>query len=116
MTFDQAVEAPRGAYICVAYYGFVGLGASEPNDSYPFVESVSCYTGDYTTGQFFYIENAGYRYNFMFRATVAPYDTEEKAAEAKFRRTEQDEQMSINNEQLTINNELGQIECHSSSR
>ena len=112
MTFDQPVEAPRGAYICVAYYGFVGLGASEPNDSYPFVEGVSCYTGDYTSGQFFYIESAGYRYNFMFRATVAPYDTEEKAAEAKFRRTEQDEQMSINNEQLTINNELGQIECH----
>lgn len=111
MYFDQPVEAPRGTYLCIAYYGFLGLGASEPNDSYPFVEGVSCYTGDYTTGQFFYIEDAGYRYNFMFRATVAPYDTEDEAAKANFRRTEKDEQMSTNNEQSTIDNELNQIEC-----
>ncbi len=95
MTFDQAVEAPRGVYLAVAYYGFVGLGASEPNDSYPFVENVSYYTGDYTSGQFFTIESAGYNYNFMFRATVAPFDTEGQAQPSKFRRTAHDAPASV---------------------
>ena len=109
MTFDQPVEAPRGVYLCVSYYGFVGLGASEPNDSYPFVEGVSCYTGDYTSGQFFYIESAGYNYNFMFRATVAPYDTEAEAAKAQFRRTEQDENALSNTSNTS---DLSNLECH----
>ncbi len=109
MTFDQGVEAPRGVYLAVSYYGFVGLGASEPNDSYPFVENVSYYTGDYTSGQFFTIESAGYNYNFMFRATVAPFDTDESAAEAKFRRTEQDTPETIVN---TESSEINQIESH----
>ena len=115
MTFNEPIEAPRGAYLCVAYYGFVGLGASEPTDSYPFVEGVSCYTGDYTSGQFFYIENAGYQYNFMFRATVAPYDTEETAAKAKFRRTEQDENNLSNTSNLSNSSNssnLSALECH----
>lgn len=88
MDFYAPIEAPRGCYICVQYYGFVGLGVSEASESYPFVPGVSCYTGDYTTGQFFNLEDAGYPYNFMLRATVAPYDIDDApAAVAAFRPT-----------------------------
>lgn len=88
VNFYEPVSAPRGCYIAVQYYGFVGLGISEANDSYPFVEHVSCYTGDYTTGLFFYLEDAGYPYNFMLRATCSPYDVEEMPAVAAFVSTE----------------------------
>lgn len=88
INFSEPVSAPRGCYLAVQYYGFVGLGISEANDSYPFVEHVSCYTGDYTSGQFFYLEDAGYPYNFMLRATCSPYDVEEPAQIASFVSTE----------------------------
>ena len=88
MYFDQPISAPRGCYIALQYYGFVGLGISEANDSYPFVEHVSCYTGDYTSGQFFYLENAGYPYNFMLRANCSPYDVEDVAQVSTFVSTE----------------------------
>jgi len=91
VTFDAPVNAPRGCYIAVQYYGFVGIGCAEATDSYPFVEHVSCYTGDYTSGQFFYLDDTDYKWNFMLRATVAPFDEEEPAQIAAFERTAADQ-------------------------
>lgn len=109
VNFSEPVSAPRGCYIAVQYYGFVGLGISEANDSYPFVEHVSCYTGDYTTGQFFYLEDAGYPYNFMLRATCSPYDVEEPAQIASFVSTEAKPKADMESE--TAKNLIGMPLC-----
>lgn len=109
VNFYEPISAPRGCYLAVQYYGFVGLGISEANDSYPFVEHVSCYTGDYTTGQFFYLEDAGYPYNFMFRANCSPYDVEEPAHIAAFVSTEA--QPEVNMESAAAKNIMGMPRC-----
>lgn len=70
-TFTVPVECPRGFMIAIGVsYGFMAIGTdSGVSDEYPFVENVSYYSGDYTTGIFQYNNINGDRaQNFMIRA------------------------------------------------
>lgn len=70
----KPVDAPRGFLAAVACDGFIGLCTDSGQDGqYPFQESVSAYTLDYTTGEYAYVESQDFRSNFMLRADVEPY-------------------------------------------
>lgn len=75
-TLPTPVEAPNGFYLAISTYGNICIGVDGAGDNsvYPFVEGVNYFSPDYTTGEFYTIEEAGIRSNFMLRAWASPYD------------------------------------------
>lgn len=68
-TFDEPVNAPNGCLVALGYYGYLGIGLDSGSDLvYPFAEHTHVFSGDYTGGDFDYIENSDYRKNLMIRA------------------------------------------------
>ena len=68
-TFPEPVEAPRGYMLAVSAEGHVGLGLAEATDEYPFTTGVNCYSDDYRTGAFSFVEEHNIERQLMIRAT-----------------------------------------------
>lgn len=75
-TFPAPIDCPNGYMVGVAYSGFVSLAIDGEGDreNYPFVQGVNCYTGDYTTGKWYYLDDTDYKANFAIRSIAAPYE------------------------------------------
>lgn len=72
----EAIDAPNGFMVGIAYWGNVGLGMDNGvSEEYPFERKVNCFTPDYTTGVFYYLEAQNYLGNFMMRAQGIPYNS-----------------------------------------
>lgn len=102
--FPAPIEAPNGYYLCIASYNWIGIGIDGGGDTekYPFQSKTNCFSGDYTTGTYYYLENqsnAALHRNFMIRAIAAPYDMPNEVKGNFMPKT-------IDNEQLTIDNVL----------
>lgn len=67
--FDEPVNAPNGCLIALNYYGYLGIGTDSGKElSYPFSNHTYVFSGDYTGGDFDYIEDRGFNKNLMIRA------------------------------------------------
>ena len=80
------VDCPNGYYMALSYYGYllVGIDGAGDAEKYPFVEGVNCFTLDYTTGNYLYLEgqtNEMFHHNFLIRPVAAPYTVAEDATE-----------------------------------
>ena len=80
------VDCPNGYYMALSYYGYllVGIDGAGDAEQYPFVEGVNCFTPDYTTGNYLYLEgqtNEAFHHNFLIRPVAAPYTVAEDATE-----------------------------------
>lgn len=75
-TFPAPIDCPNGYMVGVAYSGFVSLAIDGEGDreNYPFVQGVNCYTDDYTTGEWYYLDATDYKANFAIRSIAAPYE------------------------------------------
>lgn len=87
-TLPAPVDAPNGYYVAISHYQFAAIGIDGNGDTanYPFKQGVNCFTNDYTSGKWFFLEgqSANLRHNFMMRAYAAPYTVaEDEAAGAK---------------------------------
>lgn len=85
-TLPAPVEAPNGYYIALSSYQYLAVGIDGDGDSerYPFVKNVNCFTPDYTTGNFYYLDNQSnenYRHNFLIRPVAAPMTVAEDSTE-----------------------------------
>lgn len=87
-TLPTPVEAPRGFYLAIATDGNICIGVDGAGDTatYPFMQGVNCFSSDYTTGKFTYLENAGVNHNFLMRAQASPYDDADMKAHCHFMR------------------------------
>ncbi len=87
-TLPTPVEAPRGFYLAISTYGNICIGVDGAGDTeqYPFIPGVNCFSADYTTGKFTYIEDAGVPHNFQMRALASPYDDADMPARSRFLR------------------------------
>lgn len=89
--FPAPVDAPNGYYLALSYSGYllVGIDGAGDSERWPFVEGVNCFTPDYTTGNYLYLEgqsNSAYHHNFLIRPFAAPYSVPEDATEFKSKR------------------------------
>lgn len=75
-TLPAPVDCHNGYMMGVAYDGFVSLSIDNGEN---FVPGVNCYTPDYTTGQWGYLDNTDFKGNFAFRSVAAPYGGDGKA-------------------------------------
>lgn len=67
--FDEPVNAPNGCLVALNYYGYLGIGMDSGKElSYPFSNHSYVFSGDYTSGDFDYIEDRGFNQNLMIRA------------------------------------------------
>ncbi|MDO4158983.1 MAG: carboxypeptidase regulatory-like domain-containing protein [Prevotellaceae bacterium] len=87
-TLPAPVDAPNGYYIALSYYDYllVGIDGAGDSEKYPFVEGVNCFTPDYTTGVYYYLEgqsNTDYHHNFLIRPIAAPHYVDEDSTEFK---------------------------------
>lgn len=87
-TLPAPVDAPNGYYMALSYDGYllVGIDGAGDSERYPFVEGVNCFTPDYTTGQYLYLEgqsNGAYHHNFLVRPIAAPFTVAEDSTEFK---------------------------------
>lgn len=87
-TLPAPVDAPNGYYLALSYSGYLLVGIDGAGDSskYPFVEGVNCFTPDYTTGEYLYLEsqqNTAYHHNFLIRPIAAPFTVPEDSTEFK---------------------------------
>lgn len=86
-TLPAPIDAPNGYYVALSHYQFVGIGIDGAGDTenYPFKNGVNCFTNDYTSGKWFFLEgqNENLRHNFMMRAYAAPYSVAEDSTVAK---------------------------------
>lgn len=85
-TLPAPVDAPRGYYLALSYYDYllVGIDGDGDADKYPFVEYVNCFTPDYTTGNFLYLDdqsNEAFHHNFLIRPIAAPFTVPEDSTE-----------------------------------
>ncbi len=90
-TLPAPIDAPNGYYVAVSHHTFAGIGIDGKGDTanYPFVKGVNCFTSDYTSGNWFFLEGqsgASLHHNFMMRAYAAPYTVAEDEAAAKAHR------------------------------
>lgn len=85
-----AIDAPNGYYVAISHYSFAGIGIDGAGDTanYPFKQGVNCFTNDYTSGKWFFLESqsANLRHNFMMRAYAAPYTVPEDETTANTQR------------------------------
>lgn len=84
-TFPTPVEAPNGYYLCVATSSWLGIGVDGGGNTqkYPFQAMTNCFTQDYTTGTYYYLDNQKSEQlhrNFMIRPVAAPYTVAEDNA------------------------------------
>ncbi len=70
------VDCPNGYMMGVAYSGFVSLSIDNGDN---FVLGVNCFSMDYTTGQWAYLDDTDFKCNFAFRSVAAPYGGDGKA-------------------------------------
>ena len=87
-TLPAPVDAPNGYYIAISSsdYMLVGIDGAGDAERYPFVERVNCFTPDYTTGKFMYLDsqsNEMFHHNFLIRPVAAPKSVAEDATEFK---------------------------------
>ncbi len=87
-TLPAPVDAPNGYYIAISNsdYMLVGIDGAGDAERYPFQENVNCFTPDYTTGNFYYLDyqsNASFHHNFLIRPVAAPMSVAEDATEFK---------------------------------
>lgn len=87
-TLPAPVDAPNGYYLAITYSGYllVGIDGNGDSEKYPFVEGVNCFTPDYTTGQYYYLEgqtNPDFHHNFLIRPVAAPFTVPEDSTEFK---------------------------------
>lgn len=79
----DAVDAPNGFMIALSVAGYLSIGIDTGTDAeYPFVTNTHCFSIDYTTGEYDYIENSNVTGNLMIRAKGTP--KEENAVHMKF--------------------------------
>lgn len=81
-TLPSPVEAPNGYYLCISTSGWLGIGVDGGGDTdkYPFLPMTNCFSGDYTSGTYYYLdnqENEALHRNFMLRPVAAPYTVAE---------------------------------------
>ena len=82
-TLPAPVDAPNGYYIAISHYTWAGIaidgGAGGDAANYPFKPLTSCFSGNYQTQPFLYLDNQqeGLRHNFMMRPYAAPFETDE---------------------------------------
>lgn len=67
--FPTELTAPRGYMLAISAEGHAGLGIAEATDEYPFAERESCFSDDYKTGVFTYVEEHNINRPLMIRAT-----------------------------------------------
>lgn len=75
-TLPAPIDCPNGYMMGIAYSGIVSLSIDNGED---FVPYVNCYCADYTTGQWYYLDDTDYKANFAFRSIAAPYGGDGKA-------------------------------------
>lgn len=85
-TLPAPIDAPNGYYMAISYYDYLLVGIDGDGDSqrYPFVKRTNCFTPDYTTGKFYYLDDqstAKYHHNFLIRPVAAPVTVAEDATE-----------------------------------
>ncbi len=71
LTLPTPIDAPNGFYVAVSYAGFIALGTCDPTTEWPLVPQTQCYSMNYTTGNFSYVESLtdpNLHKNFMIRA------------------------------------------------
>lgn len=70
----ENINCPNGFVAALSVDGgFLSLGCDDgEGDDYPFREKTYCSTDNYETNGFYYLEENGYRKNFMIRADVVP--------------------------------------------
>ena len=78
------VEAPNGYYIAISHGTWAGIGidGGDGGDAanYPFKPMTSCFSGNYQTEPFLYLDNQAneaFHHNFMMRPYAAPYEVDE---------------------------------------
>mgnify|MGYP002624140493 FL=1 len=82
-TLPAPVDAPNGYFIAISHYTFASLaidgGAGGDAANYPFKPLTSCFSGNYQTQPFLYLDNQNeaLRHNFMMRPYAAPFETDE---------------------------------------
>lgn len=82
-TLPAPVDAPNGYYIAISHYTWAGIGidGGPGGDAanYPFKPLTSCFSGNYQTQPFLYLDNQNeaLRHNFMMRPYAAPFETDE---------------------------------------
>lgn len=89
-TLPAPVDAPNGYYLAISNSNYVGMtvgidGAGD-KEKYPFVEGVNCFTADYTTGEYLYLEGQAderFHNNFLIRPIAAPFTVPEDSTEFK---------------------------------
>lgn len=100
-TLPTPVDAPNGYYLCIATSSWLGIGIDGGGDTakYPFEANTNCFSSDYTTGEYYYLDNQespDLHRNFMMRAVAAPFTVDEdhtaKAGRFIAQRPETDEQ------------------------
>lgn len=74
LTLDSAVDAPRGYMLAISVEGHAGLGLAATTDEYPFTASSTCYSDDYTQGDFTYVESHNIERHAMIRAEGVDLD------------------------------------------
>lgn len=73
-TLPAPVDCPNGYFIGVAYYGHLSIGIDDADLSdFPFTEGVNCYTADYTTGDWYFLDNTDFKANIAMRSVAASY-------------------------------------------
>lgn len=82
-TLSAPVEAPRGCYVAISCYGYIGLVMDDgDDDDYPFVYKTHCVASDYTQEGFTYVESLADQLdsygNFFVRMKAQPYDWDEE--------------------------------------
>lgn len=88
LEFPEAVSAPNGYMLALSYDGHVGLGLDTENadPAYPFTEQTHCFSENYTSGIFSYLEEHEIRRSCMIRGIGIPLDEIGLASAATDRR------------------------------
>ena len=85
-TLPAPVDCPNGYYIAISGSQYMNIAIDGAGDSekYPFQEGVNCFTNDYTSGSFWYLESQSsddLHHNFLMRPVAAPYTVKEDSAD-----------------------------------
>jgi hypothetical protein len=92
-TLPTPTDAPNGYFMAIASYNYLGIGIDGAGDSskYPFVANTNCFSSDYTTGKFHYLDaqsTESFHHNFLMRPVASLYEVDEdKASAPRFIRT-----------------------------
>ena len=74
-TLPTPIDCPNGYMAGIAYGGFISLAVDGEGDkeAWPFQPNVNCFTSDYTSGEWTYLDQTDFKRNFAFRTVAAPY-------------------------------------------